>query len=151
LSISSGKIPVHRWWFDVQTKTYYSDGIKKLVSYKIRWKAAVLSIKLKHVLTYMQSFASTYSKIGLLNYLSSQAEIELKSLQIYFNAVSLHLYANKNYYVLKNNIVRKSGFKIYFGSLFVGIVQSTFLFEHTMNCGCKMRMWARKSWLRISQ
>jgi hypothetical protein len=49
----------------------------------------------------MQSFASTYSKIDLLNCISSQAEIELKSLQIYFNAVILYLYANKNYFVWK--------------------------------------------------
>ena len=31
----------------------------------MHWKAAILSIKLKHFLTYMQSFASIYSKICL--------------------------------------------------------------------------------------
>jgi hypothetical protein len=80
---------------------HYSDGIRKLVSYKMQWKAAILSIKVKHVLMYMHSFGSTYIKIILLNCMSSQTEIELNSLQIYFNAVILHLYANKNYYVWK--------------------------------------------------
>jgi hypothetical protein len=48
---------------------------------------------------YMRPFGSTYSKIGLPNLMSSHTEIALNSIQIYFNEVMLHLYANKNYYV----------------------------------------------------
>jgi len=48
----------------------------------------------------MQAFASTFGKIGIPNCISSPAEIELKSLHMYFNAVILQLDAN-NYYVRK--------------------------------------------------